>query len=103
MDTKIWNLAKLINEQQIERFHRDHPTLDAERECHVNVMHGKKYTKLDVGSSGKYMVENETGNIYGIKAYGVIHRGHFYGTLDTINNWDWSGYAAVQTEKSQRE
>ena len=37
---------------------------------------------LDVGNSGKYMIENETEKIYGIKAYGVIHRGHFFGTLD---------------------
>ena len=40
------------------------------------------------------MVELSTGNIYGIKAYGVIHRGHFYGTLDTINDYDWSEYVA---------
>jgi hypothetical protein len=22
------------------------------------------------------------------------HRGHQYGTLDTIHEWDWSGYTA---------
>ena len=47
----------------------------------THIKPGRKYTKIDVGCSGKYMVENETGRIYGIKAYGVIHRGHFYGTL----------------------
>lgn len=55
---------------------------------------GRKYANVDVGSSGKYMVELDTGNIYGIKAYGVIHRGHAYGNLDTIAEWDWSGYKA---------
>ncbi len=44
------------------------------------------------------MVENETGNIYGIKAYGVIHKGHFYGTLDTINLYFWGEYRAVKRE-----
>lgn len=53
---------------------------------------GKKYARVDVGGSGKYMVDMETGQIYGIKAYGVIHRGHSYGTLDTINSWFWGGY-----------
>lgn len=55
---------------------------------------GPKYTRVDFGGSGKYMVVNETGEIFGIKAYGVIHRGHAYGTLDTIDAWDWSGYTA---------
>ena len=55
---------------------------------------GRKYTKVDVGSSGKYMVENATGRIYGIKAYGVIHLGHYYGTLDTIHEYHWGRYTA---------
>jgi len=60
--------------------------------CKVKL--GRKYANVDVGSSGRYMVELDTGNIYGIKAYGVIHRGHAYGNLDTIAEWDWSGYKA---------
>ncbi len=53
---------------------------------------GKKFTKVDVGTSGKYMVENETGNIFGIKGYGVVHRGHWYGTLDTISEYNWGDF-----------
>jgi hypothetical protein len=55
--------------------------------------------RIDVGrpgmESGKYMVDLD-GTIYGIKAYGVPHLGHRYGTLDTIQEWDWSGYSAVR-------
>jgi hypothetical protein len=57
---------------------------------------GKKYTKVDVGRSGKYMVEMDTGRIFGIKAYGVIHRGHQYGDLDSIAAYDWGGYVGVK-------
>ena len=53
---------------------------------------GTKFTKVDVGTSGKFMVENSTGNIYGIKGYGVIHKGHFYGTLDTTAEYSWGKY-----------
>lgn len=60
--------------------------------CKVKL--GRKYANVDVGTSGRYMVELDTGNIYGIKAYGVIHRGHAYGNLDTVAEWDWSGYKA---------
>jgi hypothetical protein len=38
------------------------------------------------------MVEISTSNIFGIAGYGQIHRGHQYGTLDTVAAWDWSGY-----------
>jgi hypothetical protein len=57
---------------------------------------GSKFAKVDVGPtcnmSGKYMVDLETGVIYGIKGYGVVHRGHQYGTLETVDLWWWGGY-----------
>lgn len=59
---------------------------------------GRKYANIDHGESGYYMLELETGRIFGIKGYGVIHRGHQYGTLDTINDWDWSGHRAVKKQ-----
>lgn len=62
----------------------------------VTVRPGLKYTRVDVDGSGKYMVVNETGEIFGIKAYGVIHKGHRYGTLSSVRDWDWSGYVAVR-------
>jgi hypothetical protein len=67
----------------------------------VKVKPGRKYIKVDVGTSGKYMVEpepemEETGHIWGIKAYGVIHRGHYYGTLDEINQWWWGDYHGIK-------
>ena len=62
----------------------------------VQVIPGPKYTKVDIGPahniSGKYMIENETGIIYGIKGYGKVHKGHRYGTLDTVADWYWGGY-----------
>ena len=62
--------------------------------CVVNVIPGAKYTKVNVGGSGKYMVVNDTSEIFGIKAYGVIHRGHAFGTLDTLDDFDWAHYRA---------
>lgn len=66
----------------------------------ASVKTGRKYANVDFGGSGKYMVELATGAIYGIKAYGVIHRGHYYGTLDTISNYDWSDYHARQIKRA---
>jgi hypothetical protein len=96
----IQEFAELVNEQQRERLAREFPKLDFDARYSdsrpvysVTVKPGPKYTKVDVGDSGKYMVENSTGVIYGIKAYGKVHKGHVYGTLDTIHEYDWSGYA----------
>lgn len=61
----------------------------------TRIIPGKKYTKIDVGSSGKFMIDAE-GNIFGIKAYGVIHRGHRYGSLDTIDDWYWGEYSPMK-------
>ena len=63
---------------------------------------GKKYDKIDIGGSGKLMVERETGNIFGIKAYGQIHRGHFFGTLDTIDDWYWGEYGPITVEQNSK-
>ena len=59
----------------------------------------KRYIYIDVGDSGRYMVNFYTDEIFGIKAYGVIHPGHFYGTLDTIDDYYWGDYTAVKVNK----
>ena len=84
--------AQYVKEYGAENFHI--------HELHTvaKIKLGGKYAKVDVGMSGKYMVEMDTGRIFGIKAYGVIHRGHAYGTLDTINDWYWGGYHANKRE-----
>lgn len=107
MNNRIQELADRIQKETLESICRSNQRLGYESDAeHVMRTHGKasvitkivpgnKYTKIDVGSSGKYMVDAD-GNIFGIKAYGVIHRGQRYGTLDTIDNYYWGGYRAVK-------
>ena len=98
---KLEQFRELVEFQQEERylaFYTNPETKEAQakHDSNTRIKMGRKYANIDVGQSGKYMVELDTGNIYGIKAYGVIHRGHQYGTLDTIYEWDWSGYTATR-------
>ena len=71
----------------------------------VQVKPGPKYTKVDVGPahnmSGKYMIENATGVIFGIKGYGVVHKGHRYGTLATADQWYWGEYGPRKMEQAR--
>ena len=65
----------------------------AQAESHlVKVTFGKKYARVDVGSSGRYMVDVTDGTIYGIKGYGQVHRQHRYGNLDSIDEYIWGDY-----------
>jgi len=59
--------------------------------CKVTLKEGRVYYKVNVGNSGKFMLDME-GNIFGIKGYGVINKKKRYGTLDTTYLYDWGGY-----------
>jgi hypothetical protein len=103
LEAKLFALSALIHDHTKARMVREWTPImgtlsDAQQACidqssRVVVTIGKAYARVDVGDSGRYMVDAD-GNIFGIKAYGVIHRGHQYGTLDTINNFFWGFYRA---------
>ena len=90
MTNTIEQFAAMVQTEQAERLTKggSHPDT-VKHHSRTTIKPGQKYTKVDVGDSGKFMVENATGNIFGIKAYGQIHKGHFYGTLDTIADYYW--------------
>ena len=45
----------------------------------------KKYFYLDCGTSGVFMIEKSTGNIFGIKGYGTINKAKCWGNIQDIN------------------
>jgi hypothetical protein len=101
INEKLEKFRELVEFQQEERLlafytNPEHREAQAAHDSRTRIKMGRKYANVDVGSSGKYMVELATGAIYGIKAYGVIHRGHYYGTLDSIYEWNWSDYWPVK-------
>ncbi len=93
MIEKLETLRALIDKEYNERVLEQYPTLKPEI---ITIKPGNKYIKIDVGHSGKYMIEVSTENIYGIKGYGVVHKGHCYGNLDTINQYYWGDYTAFK-------
>jgi hypothetical protein len=94
--TTIQELADLILAQTQERLRTAYPNSPQWEWETVQVKQGPVYTKIDRGPaanmSGMLMIENATGAIYGIKGYGRVHKGHFYGTLDTVADWYWGNY-----------
>jgi len=93
MKEKIIAFAKLLETEQIQSLVKHNVDCEVNiQNARVSIRDGKKFASVNIGYSGRYMVELATGNIYGIKGYGQVHRGHFYGTVDEINNWYWGDY-----------
>ena len=87
MKNTIQAFADLVHIDIVDCNKKKYPDLSPRiYSAKVNIRPGRKYTKVDVGRSGMYMVVIATGEIFGIKAYGVIHKGKRYGTLDTIDD-----------------
>jgi hypothetical protein len=99
---KIETFARLLETEQLENLRQR--GLDCEANilrCKSKIVDGKKYIKVNLDGTGKYMVEKSTEFIYGIKGYGQVHKGHQYGTLDTINKWYWGSYYPVKKDEPQ--
>lgn len=78
----IEEFAKKVQDGEQESLRRANLACEANmNNALTTIKPGRKWTKVDVGSSGRYMVDPE-GRIFGIKAYGVPHYGHYFGTLE---------------------
>lgn len=90
---KLKALAAKLQEEQQARLVADDLACQANMDNAVtSIKPGKRYDRIDIGGSGRLMVVRATGDIFGIKGYGKIHKGHAYGTLDTIADWYWGNY-----------
>lgn len=63
----------------------------------VAIKPGKKYVKIDVGHSGKFMFDMQDCHLYFIKGYGVINKKKDFGSLSLIvqKDFDWDGYSIM--------
>jgi len=77
----VKQFSEQLQEKINEYFQKKYDFLKPDK---VKIVPGKKYIKIDVGSSGKFMFDTEDGHLYGIKGYGVINRKHNYGYLPAI-------------------
>lgn len=98
LETKVNNFVKLIQNDHIERMQNSSSNF-------VDVASSdfrKKYILVDLGTSGRYMIDKETQVIYGVKAYGTVNKNKIYGTLDTINSYFWGDYYAFKLKEDRK-
>jgi len=63
----------------------------------------KVYVKTSVQKLGRYMVDRNSWVIYGIKSWAQINERRTYGTLDTIDQYDWSSFYGVPKAGTEAE
>ena len=100
---KLAAFAALVQKHGLLNLIKDNVDCEANRLSCATEMHlGKKYARVDKRGCGRYMVDMTTGEIFGIKAYGQVHKGRAYGTLDTVNDYYWGNYYAMPLDCARR-
>lgn len=84
MFDKLRQLARDWHEAGRAGFELRFPSVDYDKFEPKSVVEKQKYYYLDEGTSGVYMVEKKTGDIYRIKAYGKIHRQKLCGNVASV-------------------
>lgn len=74
-----------------------------ERSCVLNgnvvrQERGRKFDKIYILTPsgqklGRYMVDRNSWDIYGVKSWGQVNPRRWFGTLNTVDQYDWSPYA----------
>ncbi len=103
-EDKLEQFRELFENHSNDRRGRLYPNLDAED---VEVETGYKFDKVYVNNGvqrlGRYMVESRTGDIWGIKSWTQVNKRRWFGTLDTITQYDWSDYNARPVSGTEAE
>ena len=63
----------------------------------------KVYVKTSVQKLGRYMVDRNSWVIYGIKSWDQINERRTYGTLDTVDQYDWSSFYGTPKPGTEAE
>lgn len=86
----IERIVRELADAERERLQREYPRIasdDAiwEQSYKPKCKEKRDYWNIDLGTSGAWMVEKSTGNLFGIDAYGVPNRRKYYGPVDLID------------------
>ena len=86
-----------------EAGHRKHSRPDET----VVIETGRKFDKVYVQTPnqrlGRYMVDRNSWVIFGIKSWAQVNPRREFGTLDTVDQYDWSAYQGIPQAGTQSE
>jgi len=79
MRTELQTASDAMYQAQHQHW-RDHP----DHMDKITVVPGRVWIRIDIGTSGAFMVHGETGLVHGIKGYGTPHKKVVHGRIDQI-------------------
>ena len=83
LDERVAEFLTLWHENGREAFRKSYPSLDYDGPHYAKTAKDrKKYIALDDGSSGAFLLDKATEEVFRIKGYGV--KGRCIGTLDSL-------------------
>jgi hypothetical protein len=83
---------KISNEIKQKLYDEGHDSLLSMGYGVVTAEYRQKYVLIKVAKQSNYMIEKETGRIFGTKAYDTINRVRPYKTLDDVDDYYWGDY-----------
>ncbi len=80
-----------------DKINKNNEKLPNNQPTKVRIFPGKKYYKVMVNNSGKFMLNTKTGNLFYITGYGIPNYEKNFGYLPEIveKGFDWDGYSIV--------
>jgi hypothetical protein len=100
---KMDKFRDLVEKDSMEYYKKRHMHVPSLSDLRVIIIPGRKYWKVDISGSGRFMVEVDTEVIYGIKSYGQVHKGKRYGNLDSISEWYWGEYYPIKGREKRKD
>ena len=94
---KLEKFVKALNDQNVSATRGDKWQIETGRKF------DKVYVQTSVQKLGRYMVDRNSWVIYGIKSWAQINPRRTFGTLDTVDQYDWSPYNGVPKAGTQAE
>lgn len=92
--TKLEAFCERLQAEQQARVKKQYPDVPSLMET-VSHNTGKVYARILIGGSAHYFVRVSDGMIFASASFKAPNFVRSYGTLDTIDQFDWSGYNAV--------
>ena len=94
---KLEKFVKALNDQNVSATRGDKWQIETGRKF------DKVYVQTSVQKLGRYMVDRNSWVIYGIKSWAQSNPRRTFGTLDTVDQYDWSPYNGVPKAGTQAE
>ena len=97
---KLANFCALLEQSIVAKMKHDFPNTPFLHSQPVGTNDGRVYSRITIDKGARYFVRVEDGAIFASKSFKAPTLARQYGTLDTTDQFDWSGYNAVALPNS---